>query len=202
MSAATADLVLDTRDLPRRPGSMMSRSLAAAAPAGWAISTAWIAEGSPVQIAVRLESVLDGILATGTAAMTMSCECSRCLAPIESTMQAAFQELFTYDDPHTGRRHRSEPDPGEDEQAEGVRPMDGELIDLGPVIRDVVVLDLPLAPLCRQDCAGLCAECGFVMADDPAHHHESTDPRWSQLATMLPPGGVAQTTTDDGSKGE
>ena len=52
-------------------------------------------------------------------------------------------------------------------------------------VRDAVVLGLPIAPLCRIDCPGLCAQCGAPLADDPEHHHEEHDPRWAALTALL-----------------
>ncbi len=54
--------------------------------------------------------------------------------------------------------------------------------DLEPALRDAVVLALPLAPLCTDDCPGLCVECGGRRADlAPDHGHETLDPRWAAL---------------------
>ena len=58
----------------------------------------------------------------------------------------------------------------------------GDLIDLEPVLRDAVVLELPFQPLCRPDCAGLCPQCGANLNDDPGHEHRpDNDPRWDAL---------------------
>ena len=62
--------------------------------------------------------------------------------------------------------------------------LDGDFLDLDPVVRDAVVLALPLAPLCRADCPGLCVECGARLADDPTHAHDRIDPRWASLAGL------------------
>jgi uncharacterized protein len=58
------------------------------------------------------------------------------------------------------------------------------LIDLEPVLVDAIVPALPFQPVCREDCPGLCQECGQPLADDPDHTHESLDPRWSALAQL------------------
>ena len=58
-------------------------------------------------------------------------------------------------------------------------------VDLEPLLRDAVVLDLPLAPVCRDDCPGLCSQCGARLADDPEHHHDVIDPRWAALGGLL-----------------
>jgi len=84
------------------------------------------------------------------------------------------QELYAY----------AESDVEEDEAARMV----GDLLDLEPVLRDAVVLALPLTPLCREDCSGLCAECGERLDDLPADHaHDDADPRWSALQDLLEP---------------
>jgi uncharacterized protein len=62
-----------------------------------------------------------------------------------------------------------------------------ETIDLEQSIIDAVGLDLPLSPVCRPDCPGLCSECGVPLASEPGHRHEQIDPRWAKLAEMLAP---------------
>ena len=60
------------------------------------------------------------------------------------------------------------------------------------MLRDAVVLALPMQPVCREDCAGLCAECGVRLADDPDHRHEVTDIRWAALKDLNPQSGADQ----------
>ena len=63
--------------------------------------------------------------------------------------------------------------------------MQGDLLDLEPAVRDAVVLTLPVTPLCRPDCPGLCPDCGVHFDDLPADHsHEDVDPRWAALRNM------------------
>ena len=50
-----------------------------------------------------------------------------------------------------------------------------------------MVLALPFKPVCREDCPGLCPECGILLADDPGHGHASTDPRWAALQDLIEP---------------
>ena len=93
-----------------------------------------------------------------------------------------FQELFVYDDPETR----------EIDDDEDVSRLEGDLLDLEPVLRDTVVLALPFQPLCREDCPGLCAECGARLADDPEHQHEEpVDPRWAALQGLTETGPQA-----------
>jgi uncharacterized protein len=171
-----APLVLDTRELGRRPGSQRTLSFPAEAPAELGIEVLGVPEGSPVQLDLRLEAVMDGVLVTGTATADLEGECARCLEPIEDSVTVDLQELYLYD-----------PADGDDED-DDVSRLEGDLIDLEPVLRDAVVLALPFQPLCRDDCPGLCPDCGARLADDPDHgHDEPVDPRWAALSALVEP---------------
>ena len=173
--------MLDTRELGRRPGSQRPKSFSAEAPAGLGIDILGVPEGSTVEVDLRLEAVMEGVLATGTATATLAGECSRCLEPIEDSVTVDLQELFVYDDPDDRRTS------GKDED-DDVSRLEGDLLDLEPLLRDAVVLALPYQPLCRDDCPGLCTECGARLADDPDHgHEEPVDPRWSALQGITVP---------------
>ena len=187
--------MLDTRELGRRPGSVRRLSLQAEAPAELGIEVLRVPEGAPVEIDLRLEAVMEGVLVTGEAQADLEGECVRCLEPLEDHVHVDFQELFVYDDPDT----RADPDSGAYDD-EDVSWLEDDLLDLEPVLRDTVVLALPFQPLCREDCPGLCAECGARLADDPGHaHEEPIDPRWAGLSqvTAEMAGGLAPATDDD-----
>jgi DUF177 domain-containing protein len=170
-----APLVLDTRELGRRPGVQREESLSVPAPADLGIEVLRVREGELVEIDLRLEAVLEGVLVTGSARADLSGECARCLEPISDAIEVTFQELFVYDDDH-------ELSSEEDDE---VSKLEGDLLDLEPLLRDAVVLALPFQPLCRGDCPGLCTECGARLADDPDHTHEAAiDPRWASLASF------------------
>jgi uncharacterized protein len=171
-----APLVLDTRELGRRPGSQRKVSLTAEAPAELGIEILGVPEGSPVQLDLRLEAVMDGVLVSGTASADLEGECARCLEPIEDTVTVELQELYLY-----------EPAGGDDED-DDVSRLEDDLLDLEPALRDAVVLALPFQPLCQDDCPGLCVECGARLADDPDHRHdEPVDPRWAALVDLKAP---------------
>jgi DUF177 domain-containing protein len=172
-----APLVLDTRELGRRPGSQREVSRTVPAPADLGIEVLGVAEGSQVELDLRLEAVMEGVLVTGTARAALEGECARCLEPISDEIEVRFQELFVYDD--------RDVDP--DEELE-VSTLQDDLVDLEPLLRDAVVLALPFQPLCRDDCPGLCPECGARLADDPDHAHDDpVDPRWAALASLTEP---------------
>jgi uncharacterized protein len=167
-----APLVLDTRELGRRPGSQRQKSFSVPAPADLGIEVLSVPEGSPVEFELRLEAVMEGVLVTGTARAGLVGECVRCLEEIRDDVVADFQELFVYDDD----------DNDADDEDTGTSRLEGDLVDLEPLLRDAVVLSLPFQPLCREDCPGLCIECGARLADDPGHQHEEPiDPRWAAL---------------------
>lgn len=168
--------MLDTRELGRRPGSQREVSLTVPAPADLGIEVLRVPEGAPVELDLRLEAVMEGVLVTGSARAGLDGECARCLEPIHDDVEVTFQELFVYDD------IRDHGPPEEDDEAS---TLEGDLLDLEPLLRDAVVLALPFQPLCEDDCPGLCTECGARLADDPDHVHEAAiDPRWASLATM------------------
>jgi len=188
-------LVIDTRELGRRAGSMHEVSLTVPAPTGIGIMSIGVPEGSEVELDIRLESVIEGVLVSGTALVQLTGECSRCLDQISDELEVDLQELFRYEDADTrGRRpSRGSPENDADEDDEQ-HSMVGDFFDLEPVLRDAVVLDLPLAPVCRDDCPGLCPQCGLRLEEDPDHLHDVIDPRWAALGGALEP--ISQTDHD------
>ena len=165
-------LVLDTRELGRRPGSMRTVRLPAPAPAGLGVEMIGVPPGAELGLDLRLESVMEGVLVSGTATVPLAGECGRCLEAISDELVVDLQELFAYADSTTDLT-------GEDDET---ARMEGDFLDLEPVLRDAVVLALPLTPLCQEDCSGLCADCGERLDDLPADHaHGAPDPRWAAL---------------------
>ena len=180
-----APLVVDTRELGRRPGSMRTVTRTVPAPADLGIVVIGIVEGSPLDLDLRLESVVEGVLVSGTAQARAIGECVRCLDPVDLPVEVDLQELYDYPDPHQGSRPGAAPThPAAEDDEHDLHQIEDDLIDLEPVLRDSAVLALPLQPLCRADCPGLCSECGAKLADDPEHHHDSIDPRWAALTEL------------------
>lgn len=142
-----------------------------------------VPEGSELALELRLESVVEGVLVSGTAAATVAGDCVRCLEPLTRPIEVDLQELYVHADRDQGRTGRGRSEERADGAGEtaALPVLDGDLLDLEPVLRDAVVLALPFRPLCREDCAGLCAECGERLDTDPGHGHEADDPRWAAL---------------------
>jgi uncharacterized protein len=164
-------LVLDTHDLGRRAGAMKRVRSIVDAPADLGVSVIGVPPNSPVQLDLRLESVIEGVLVTGTAEVQLRGECVRCLGEISTVQQIDIQELYAY--------------PSSDITEDEASRLEGDLLDLEPLLRDDVVLDLPFQPLCRDDCRGLCADCGADLNKDPGHTHElSIDHRWEKLREL------------------
>ena len=170
-------LVLDTRDLPRRPGALRVVQRPVPAPADLGLELIGVPLGAELDLRLRLESVSEGVLVSGAVSGPLRGECGRCLRPISDTINVEIQELFAYE--------HSTTDETTDEDEVG--RLQGDLIDLEPVLRDAVVLALPTNPVCREDCPGLCPECGAHWDDLPRDHsHGQIDPRWATLTQLTP----------------
>lgn len=158
---------VDVRDLLRRPGASRSVDVAEAVP-GLETELASVGEDRPVRASLLMESVVEGVLASGELTGVMTLRCARCLAPFERTFSVEVQELFA-----------PEVAPAEDEY-----PVIEGFLDLEPMIRDAVVLAMPLAPLCMPDCLGLCPRCGGDRNRGECSCPPETDPRWAPLSSI------------------
>ena len=144
-----------------------------------------IPEGAPVDLDLRLESVSEGVLVSGTMFAPTVGECARCLTPVSGDVQIHLTELFAYPDSKTEATTDDD-----DEVGRVAEDSSGDSVNLEQPIIDAVGMELPFSPLCRDDCPGLCPECGAPMADfegdaEP-HGHDVIDPRWAKLAAMKP----------------
>lgn len=174
MSERKSPWVVDTRELGRRAGlSREVRRVVHTESALGVEGVMTVPKGAEVDLDVLLESVVEGVLVSGSAVAPVVGECSRCLDPIVGEeVEVEFTELFAYPDSAT------EQTTDEDE----ISRLVDDLVDLEPVVRDATVLALPSVPLCKPDCAGLCPDCGVKWADaGPDHRHETIDPRWAAL---------------------
>ena len=135
-----------------------------------------IERGADLPLDVRLESVSEGVLVTGTVYAPTRGECSRCLTEVTGDVEITLTELFAYPDSAT------ESTTEEDEVGHVV----DQTVDLEQSIVDAVGLALPFAPVCSPDCPGLCPQCGVALSAEPEHQHDVIDPRFAKLAGMFP----------------
>lgn len=167
---ARSELVFEIHELARRAGTMKTIRRTVSAPADLGIDLIGVPQGSDIDIDLRLEAVVEGVLVTGSADAILRGECARCLEAIDDRGSFRIQELYFY--------------PGREAEEDSCWVVD-DMIDVEAPLRDAVVLELPFTPLCRPDCAGLCPQCGANLNNDPGHSHgEQVDPRWEKLAGL------------------
>ena len=170
-------LVLDVSRLGRRPGSIRTIQQTVPSPARIGLDLIAIPQGADLDLDLRLESVSEGVLVSGTVSGPTRGECARCLEPITGEVEVVLTELFAY--PDSATESTTEDD-------EVGRVID-QTVNLEQPIIDAVGLALPFVPLCSPDCPGLCPQCGIALSTaGPGHHHDKIDPRWAKLAEMLP----------------
>jgi uncharacterized protein len=199
-NAPRGALVFDMRSLSRQAGSAKTQTRTVPAPEDLRLELAGVPVGADVDLIARFEAVTEGVLVTASATAPLAGECARCLAPVDSTVTVSFTELYLYPESRRSpekhdrygthdKRDKHDQNDQNDEQDDDERHLDGDLLDLEPAFRDAVVLALPMSPLCRDDCPGLCAQCGVPLAEaGPGHRHENDlDPRWAGLEKIARP---------------
>jgi uncharacterized protein len=124
-----------------------------------------VAVSAPVRVDVLLESVVDGIYVTGLVTGLQEVSCSRCLISSTQRFRVEVGELFARE---------------ADEEADEYH-LGGEELDLDPMIRDAILLEIPFSPLCRPDCLGLCERCGEDRNLGECSCPPLADPRWAPL---------------------
>lgn len=135
------------------------------------VGTALARLDGPVDARLRAESVVEGVLVTGTVRAAAHHECARCLRVFSGEVELSVCELFAA--------------PGHLTEDREVYRVTDASIDLEPMLRDALTLHLPLNPLCGPDCAGLCARCGADLNEGPCGcTDDETDPRWAALTEV------------------
>lgn len=172
-------LQIDVSNLAGKPGS--TRKLASSGPVeGFRSGLGWIEDGDSIRIDLLLQSAGDGIEVTGDAWGRLHLSCSRCLIEYEQDFKLSLDEKFFF-----------EPDVAEENEGYLVRD---QVIDLEPMLRDVIVLDIPIRPVHAEDCKGLCPECGADLnVSDCRHAEHAIDARWAPLQSLM----ASQSAGDD-----
>ena len=125
-----------------------------------------------VRADLLLENAAGVLVVRGGVETTLELTCHRCLTEWDEDVSVQIAEAMGFE---------------EDEEAD-VYVLEGDVADLEPVLRDAVLLEAPLRPVCRDDCLGLCATCGADLnsGPHPAHDEESSSP-FAALRDLLEP---------------
>lgn len=171
---------MSVHDIVRRAGEMREHEISVEISERWGEGIVAIQPGKKVDVDVRLESVHEGILATGTAYSGFNGVCGRCLTEVSEPVQVEFVELFAY--------------PGEEETDFEVQE---DHVNLETLIRDAIVLSLPFQPVCEPDCPGLDASTGLRRTESDENNNAAPiDPRWSALMQMTDHQDAASAATE------
>ena len=166
---------IDVHDMLGHPGDSR-RSDVLGTIEGLATELVAVPDDAPLGGALLLESVVEGILVSGSITGTWTVRCARCLTERQRPFTVEISELFAED----------MPDVGSDEVDDDDRYALVEgTIDLEQTIRDAVGVEMPFAPLCQPDCLGLCEICGGNRNLGECPGHEAVDPRFAVLADLL-----------------
>ena len=134
-----------------------------------------VPDGAEAEADVTLESVMGGVEVTGRVRVPWTGECRRCLSPASGVLEVPVRELYTPDG-----------------DGEDTYPLVHDDLDLEALVHDAALLELPMAPLCREDCAGLCPWCGANRNEAPCGCAAPRDERWAALDVLrVPDAGTA-----------
>lgn len=161
---AANPLRVNAAELLRRPGSERDIEVRATV-ADLDVHDDRLRGDDRVTIALHLESLTDGIVVRGTVTAPWYGTCRRCAIDASGLVTADVHELY--------QTVVTDPEAFE---------LVGDQLDLAPMVREVIVLDAPPSPLCRDDCKGLCPECGIDRnLDSCACSGPVSDTPWAAL---------------------
>lgn len=145
--------------------------------------------GADVAVDVTLSSYPGGLMAVGSVSAPWEGECRRCGGPVLGVVEVSVHERYLVRGPgavpgRTGAPGRTVAADRPDGTDEDAYLLEGDLLDLEPLARDAVLLELPLAPVCRPGCRGLCPQCGADLNSGPCACAEPVDPRWAALDAL------------------
>jgi uncharacterized protein len=162
------DLTVSVAEILDRPGEY--REITVSEPVSGVRNALARLDDGAVTAALRAESVVEGILVTGRVGGATVLQCARCLSEFRSAVDLEVCELYV------GPGHAGDDD---------VYRVAGTEIHLEPMLRDSITLALPLRPLCRPGCKGICARCGADLNAGPCECSEDdVDPRWAPLTAL------------------
>jgi len=141
------------------------------------LQLAHVSPDAPLRLELRLEAIVEGILVSGTVSGTVTVECRRCLAQTRTELAVPVSEIFVSPN---------------DAEADDRYCLQGDDLELEPMVRDAVLLSMPLHPLCEENCKGLCATCGQDLNVADCGHRAREDQRWKPLRRLRDSIGTAE----------
>lgn len=176
----TNPYIVSLASLARQEGSILAWEEVLEAADGLGGDLMNVPAGSDLDVRLTLSSVSEGVYVAGTVTATVVGRCSRCLRDISGKESIDVAELVYYPE-----RREALVAEG-DEEVEEAPVVSNDQIDLEPVLRDAIVPSLPFSPLCREDCPGLCPDCGTPWDELPEDHSHGPayDPRFDALAAL------------------
>lgn len=175
-----------------RPGQSKEIDATFPAPSGIGDEIVGVDEGADVSVVGSFDSIVDGLILNARISAPVHAECTRCLKPIQRDWTVNVTSFFPYEDKSAagkggkagknGKEEEVDIIAGEDEAEDTCPLLDGGAwADLEALLRDTLVEELPLQPLCKPDCKGLCSQCGIDLNENPDHQHDMTDIRFAAL---------------------
>ena len=175
-----------------RPGQSKEIDATFPAPSGIGDEIVGVDEGADVSVVGSFDSIVDGLILNARISAPVHAECTRCLKPIQRDWTVNVTSFFPYEDKSAagkggkagknGKEEEVDIIAGEDEADATYPRLDGGAwADLEALLRDTLVEELPLQPLCKPDCKGLCSQCGIDLNENPDHQHDMTDIRFAAL---------------------
>lgn len=143
----------------------------------------------PIFAELQITNTGEGFLVTGDLSLEVELRCSRCLRPLNMTLEASIEEEFLHN-----------PSLEDDEVYWDEQPLvEGSEIDTTSLIEESLLVSIPMKPICQEDCPGLCPGCGTLLAlEDCACPDPSIDIRLAPLGKLLQQ--MSETTTSERRK--
>ena len=181
------DWTVPVAQVGSRAGQTMQGDRDFPAPGGIGDSIVGVKEGEPIHVNGQFDSIIDGLIFTGTFTAPVTAVCARCDRDLSGDWSEQVTAFFPYEDADAGKTKNEDVEiiAGEEESGDTYPLIDnGAFANIEPLLRDTFVSALPLNPLCKPDCKGLCPQCGLDLNESPEHVHEVTDLRFADLEAL------------------
>lgn len=181
------DWTVPVAQVGSRAGQTMQVDRDFPAPGGIGDSIVGVKEGKPIHVDGQFDSIIDGLIFTGTFTAPVTAVCARCDKDLSGDWSEQVTAFFPYEDADAGKTKNEDVEiiAGEEESGDTYPLIDnGAFANIEPLLRDTFVSALPLNPLCKPDCKGLCPQCGLDLNENPGHVHEVTDLRFADLEAL------------------